>query len=167
MLSRMRFLRNLGWLVLLFTVFFSATGSADSYEKVYGVTKDRIRIRSKGSLSADIIDNVRADSCVYLLSGEKKGSTTFVKIRYRNAEGKIDTGYAALKSNGTEYIEVLTDKETQNRFSVSGGKLPSSPAGIMTRAEREERKNGASSEKETKSDTKDEDKNDSETAERA
>ncbi len=137
----------IGMLLLLVLVGLTLAAHAESYEKVYGITKDRIRVRAGASLSADIIDNLRADSCVYLLSGEKSGSTVFVKLRYRNAEGKLETGYAALKSGGSVYIEVLTDKEAQNKFDVSGGKLPSAPAGVMTRAERQELKGGSSSEK--------------------
>lgn len=157
-----RFQKLLSWIMLILLICVSVTALADSYEKVYGLTKDRIRVRAKASLSADIIDNLRADSCVYLLSREKNGGTTFVKLRYRNAEGKIGTGYAALKSNGTVYIEVLTDKEAESRFSVSGGKLPSTPAGVMSSAERDERKNGDAAGKEDKNDSKEANQKDTE-----
>ena len=134
-------------LALLLLVAVTAYGA--SYEKVYGETKDRIRVREKASLSAAITDNLRADSCVWILSSKSSGTATFVQIEYRSAEGKKIRGWAAQKSGGTTYIEILTAKEAQAQFGVSGGKLPSAPAGTMSKAEREER--AAEKEDESKS----------------
>ena len=128
-------------------VFMAGTASAAAYEKVYGATTERIRIRESASLTADIVDNLRADRCVYILSSKTKNGTTFVQVQYRAAEGKLEKGWAAQKSGGVTYIEVLSSSEAKERFGVSGGKLPSEPAGTMSAAERAERRVGESPEK--------------------
>ena len=125
--------------LLLALLCLCASALAASVENQYGVTLERIRVREKASLSAEIVDNIRQDSCVYLLEEKKSGSTTFVRLRYRTLEGKLATGWAALKSGSEVYIQALEDGEAMSRFSVQQGRLPSAPAGTMDSRERAER----------------------------
>ena len=149
-----RFYRMAMAILLLAVLFLAAeAASAASYEKVYGVTTERIRVRDDASLSAPVVDNLHSDRCVYILDSKTRSGTTFVRVQYRAAEGKLEKGWAAQKSGGTTYIEVLSSSEAKDRFGVSGGKLPSDPAGTMSAAERAERRAGESAEK-TGEDTK-------------
>ena len=131
-----------GALLFALCALLTAAALGASYEKVYGVTLDRIRVRESASLNADVVDNLRADRCVYILSSKTSGGTTFVQVQYRAAEGKLDKGWAALKSGGTEYIDVLSGEEAKARFGVSGGRLPKEAAGTMSAAERSARREG-------------------------
>ena len=132
-----------------------AAASAASLEKVYGITKGRIRVREKASLNAVVTDNLKADACVYLLTGKISGGTTFAKVRYRTAEGKLETGWVAQKSGGKTYVSLLTSAEAKKKFGVSGGKLPSAAAGVMSKTERAEIKSeGGKAVKEETAETK-------------
>ena len=114
----------------------AATGLA-SPAKTYGLTMERIRVRKGASTDAAILDNLREDSCVYILQSKQSGSTTFVELQYRTLEGKLATGWSAQQSGGETYIRILPAEEAQAQFGVSGGKLPSAPAGLKTSRERE------------------------------
>ena len=51
-------------LCLLVMVFAIPSASAANYSKVYGQTKDRVRVREAASTNATIIDNIVKDACV-------------------------------------------------------------------------------------------------------
>ena len=110
--------------------------SAASYSKVYGQTQDRIRVRESASTNATIIDNIVKDACVYVTSSKTSGSTTFVQIKYRAADGEIATGWACQNDGKNTYIKILSAEQAKKAFSVSDGNLPSKKVGTFTAAER-------------------------------
>ena len=133
-------------LILALLLCLGVCARAASYENEYGVTLERIRVREKASLTSEIVDNIRPDSCVFLLEAKKSGGTTFVRLRYRTLEGRLGTGWAALKSGSSVYIQALEESEAESRFSVRDGRLPTAPAGTMDSAERAARSGGAEKE---------------------
>ena len=110
--------------------------SAASYSKVYGQTQDKIRVRESASTNATIIDNIVKGACVYVTSSKTSGSTTFVQIKYRAADGEIATGWACQNDGKNTYIKILSADQAKKAFSVSDGNLPSKKVGTFTAAER-------------------------------
>ena len=110
--------------------------SAASYSKVYGQTQDKIRVRESASTNATIIDNIVKGACVYVTSSNTSGSTTFVQIKYRAADGEIATGWACQNNGKNTYIKILSADQAKKTFSVSDGNLPSKNVGTFTAAER-------------------------------
>ena len=110
--------------------------SAASYSKVYGQTQDKIRVRESASTNATIIDNIVKGACVYVTSSKTSGSTTFVQIKYRAADGEIATGWACQNDGKNTYIKILSADQAKKTFSVSDGNLPSKKVGTFTAAER-------------------------------
>ena len=110
--------------------------SAASYSKVYGQTQDKIRVRESASTNATIIDNIVKGACVYVTSSKTSGSTTFVQIKYRAADGEIATGWACQNDGKNTYIKILSADQAKKTFSVSDSNLPSKKVGTFTAAER-------------------------------
>ena len=123
-------------LLAMVTVFAVPLASAASYSKVYGQTLNRIRVRESASTNAAIIDNVVKGACVYITSSKTSGSNTFVQIKYRASDGSTATGWVCQNDGRTTYVKVLSTQQAKDKYSVSGGDLPSKVAGTFTTAQR-------------------------------
>lgn len=123
-------------LCLLVMVFAIPTASAANYSKVYGQTKDRVRVREAASTNATIIDNIVKDACVYITSSKTSGNNTFIQVKYRSSDGTIETGWICQNDGKTTYVKILSTDQTKKLFNVSGGNLPSKKVGTFTAAER-------------------------------
>ncbi|MGN0773834.1 MAG: peptidoglycan-binding protein [Candidatus Ventricola sp.] len=122
-------------LCVLITVL-AAPALAASYSKVYGQTQDRVRVRASASSSATIIDNIVKSACVYVTSSQTSGSSTFVKVNYRNSDGEISSGWVCQNDGKNTYVKILSTEQAKNTFSVTGGNLPSKKVGTFTATER-------------------------------
>ncbi len=116
----------------------AAPALAASYSKVYGQTQAKIRVRESASSSADVIDNIIKGACVYVTSSKTSGSSTFVKVRYRNSDGEISTGWLCQSDSDETYVKILSATKAEDLFDVEGGDLPSKRVGTFTAAQREE-----------------------------
>ncbi len=117
-------------------VMASAVAFAASYSKVYGQTLEKIRVRESASTNATIIDNIVKNACVYVTSSKTSGSQTFVQIKYRANDGKIDTGWVCQNDGKDTYVKILSADQAKSKYSVSGGDLPSIKVGTFTAAQR-------------------------------
>ena len=117
-------------------VMASAVAFAASYSKVYGQTQDKIRVRESASTNAAIIDNIVKNACVYVTSSKTSGSNTFVQIKYRASNGDVVTGWACQSDGKDTYVKILSADQTKNKFSVSGGNLPSTKVGTFSQSQR-------------------------------
>lgn len=131
-----RCLAMLAILCVMVTFVAVPLASAASYSKVYGQTQDRIRVRESASTNATIIDNIIKNACVYITSSKTSGSSTFVQIKYRNADGDVTTGWACQNDGKTTYIKALSAKQASDAFGVKDGNVPSKKVGTFTAAER-------------------------------
>ena len=122
-------------LCVLITVL-AAPALAASYSKVYGQTQDRVRVRASASSSATVIDNIVKGACVYVTSSKTSGSSTFVKVNYRNSDGDVDSGWVCQNDGKDTYVKILSTEQAKKTFSVTGGNLPSKKVGTFTASER-------------------------------
>lgn len=123
----------------------AAPALAASYSKVYGQTQAKIRVRESASSSADVIDNIIKGACVYVTSSKTSGSTTYVKVRYRNSDGDVSSGWLCQSDSDETYVKILSATKAEELFDVEDGDLPSKRVGTFSAAEREEGQNSASS----------------------
>lgn len=114
----------------------AAPALAASYSKVYGQTQDRVRVRASASSSATVIDNIVKGACVYVTSSKTSGSSTFVKVNYRNSDGDVDSGWVCQNDGKDTYVKILSTEQAKKTFSVTGGNLPSKKVGTFTASER-------------------------------
>lgn len=121
----------------------AAPALAASYSKVYGQTQDRVRVRASASSSATVIDNIVKGACVYVTSSKTSGSSTFVKVNYRNSDGDVDSGWVCQNDGKDTYVKILSTEQAKNTFSVTGGNLPSRKVGTFTASERKKALAGA------------------------
>lgn len=134
-----RIIRRLAILAILcvmVTLVAVPSAYAASYSKVYGRTQDKIRVRESASTNATIIDNIIKDACVYVTTSKTVGSSTFVQIKYRNADGDVTTGWVCQADGSNTYVKILSADQAQKSFGVKGGDLPSRKVGTFTAAER-------------------------------
>ncbi|MBR5224671.1 MAG: peptidoglycan-binding protein [Clostridia bacterium] len=117
-------------------VMVCAIASAASYSKVYGQTQEKIRVRESASSNATIIDNIVKNACVYVTSSKTSGSNTFVQIKYRASNGDVVTGWVCQNDGKDTYVKILSADQAKNKFSVSGGNLPSTKVGTFTQSQR-------------------------------
>ncbi|MBP3523919.1 MAG: peptidoglycan-binding protein [Clostridia bacterium] len=129
-------------LCVLITVL-AAPALAASYSKVYGQTQDRVRVRASASSSATVIDNIVKGACVYVTSSKTSGSSTFVKVNYRNSDGDVDSGWVCQNDGKDTYVKILSTEQAKKTFSVTGGNLPSRKVGTFTASERKKALAGA------------------------
>ena len=125
-------------LSVLIVALLCTSAFAASYSKVYGRTKDRLRVRASASSSATVIDNIVKDACVYISTSTTSGASTFVKVTYRNHDGNIDTGWVCQHDGDETLITVLSDAQAQSQFGVKSGNLPSRKVGTFTASQRAE-----------------------------
>lgn len=116
----------------------AAPALAASYSKVYGQTQAKIRVRESASSSADVIDNIIKGACVYVTSSKTSGSNTFIKVRYRNSDGEISSGWLCQSDSDETYVKILSATKADEIFDVEDGDLPSKRVGTFTAAQREE-----------------------------
>ena len=129
-------LAMLAILCVLATMIAVPYASAASYSKVYGQTLSRIRVRDSASASATIIDNIVKDACVYVTDSKTSGSSTYVKVKYRNSDGDVDTGWVCQSDSDETFVKILSATQAQSEFSVSGGDLPSKRVGTFEASDR-------------------------------
>ena len=137
MKSRTR--RNVAFTMLLcvlLSVAFAVPAFAATYSKVYGTTKDRIRVRDAASSSATTIDNIVKDRCVYILQSKESNGVTWIQVNYIGHEGTKLTGWVAQTDGRETYVRVLSATQAKSTYNVSDGKLPSKVAGAWTAKER-------------------------------
>jgi len=128
-------------LCVMVTLVAVPLASAASYSDVYGQTQDKIRVRESASTNATIIDNIIKNACVYVTDSKTSGSSTFVRIKYRNSDGDIATGWACQYDGKTTYVKILSDDQVYKSFGVKHKKtgdynLPSKKVGTFTASER-------------------------------
>ncbi|MBR5559816.1 MAG: peptidoglycan-binding protein [Clostridia bacterium] len=116
----------------------AAPALAASYSKVYGQTQAKIRVRESASSSADVIDNIIKGACVYVTSSKTSGSSTFIKVRYRNSDGEVSTGWLCQSDSDETFVKILSATKADEIFDVKDGDLPSKRVGTFTAAQREE-----------------------------
>lgn len=114
----------------------AAPALAASYSKVYGQTRDRIRVRAGASSSATVIDNIVKDACVYITDSKTVSNATYLKVNYRNSDGSISSGWVRMKDGSETYVSILSAEQAQKSFSVKSGNLPSKRVGTFTAAQR-------------------------------
>ena len=133
-----RIIRCLAALSILCVMLFAAAPMASAYSNAYGVTQDKIRVRETSSTNSTIIDNIVKNGLVYITSSHSTGDKEFVKIKYRNADGDISTGWACQHDVKNVYIKVLSQAQTIKAYgeNIKGGTLPSKKVGTFTAAER-------------------------------
>lgn len=108
--------------------------AASGYKNVYGKTLDRVRVRASGSLSATIVDNVIRGACLYILETDyASGGQTFIRVKYRDSDGDVATGWVCQHDGKSEYVRVLSKKDASSSFGVKDGALPSTRVGTMDR----------------------------------
>lgn len=118
-------------LCLLLSMFGGATALAASYKNVYGKTRDKVRVRSRASFSAGVDDNIVRNACVYILESTTSDGATFVRVKYRDVNGDVATGWVCQNDGKTEYVSVLTATQAKSSFNVTKGELPSTRVGTM------------------------------------
>ena len=123
-------------LCLLATALAVPVASAASYSKVYGQTLDKVRVRESASTNATVIDNIIKDACVYVTTSKTSGAATFVQVKYRASDGTVETGWVCQSDASTSYVKILSATQASDKFSVSGGDLPSKRVGTFTAAQR-------------------------------
>lgn len=123
-------------LCVLATLFAVPLASAASYRNVYGQTQTRVRVRASASSSASITDNILKDACVYATESKTSGSTTYIKVRYRNSDGDVSTGWVCQSDSHETYVKILSTKQAEDIFDVDGGDLPSKRVGTFSASER-------------------------------
>lgn len=121
----------------------AAPALAASYSKVYGQTQDRVRVRASASSSATILDNIVKGACVYVTDSKTSGSSTFVKVNYRNSDGDVGSGWVCQNDGKDTYVKILSTDQAKKTFSVTGGNLPSKKVGTFTASERKRALNTA------------------------
>lgn len=121
---------------LLLSCCLATVAQAAGYKDVYGKTLDRVRVRAKASLSADIEDNIVSGACVYALDTDYVGGNTFIRIRYRDLQGDIATGWVCQNDGSKTYVKMLSKADAKNYFGVEGGDLPSKRVGTFTRSDK-------------------------------
>ena len=117
-------------------VMACAIASAASYSKVYGQTQEKVRVRESASTNATIIDNIVKNACVYVTSSKASGSNTFVQVKYRASNGDVVTGWVCQNDGKDTYVKILSADQAKNKFSVSGGNLPSTKVGTFSVSQR-------------------------------
>ena len=125
-------------LSVLIVVMLCASAFAASYSKVYGRTKEKVRVRASASTSATVIDNIIKDACVYISTSQASGASTFVKVTYRNSDGNIATGWICQHDGDESLVTILSDAQAQNWYGVKSGNLPSKKVGTFTASQRAE-----------------------------
>ena len=110
--------------------------AAVGYEDVYGRTLDRVRVRASASMSAAIEDNIVSGACVFALDSDYVGGVTWIRVRYRDYEGDIATGWVCQNDGSTTYVQMLSRSDAKNYFGVEDGDLPSKRVGTFTRADK-------------------------------
>lgn len=148
-----RIIRSVAMLAILCVMVMLAAvplASAASYMDVYGQTQDRIRVRESASTNATIVDNIIKNACVYVTDSKTSGNSTFVRIKYRNADGDIATGWACQYDGKTTYVKILSDDQVYKTFGVKHKKsgdynLPSKKVGTFTASERKASANDSNS----------------------
>lgn len=110
--------------------------AAVGYEDVYGRTLDRVRVRASASMSAAIEDNIVSGACVFALDSDYVGGVTWIRVRYRDYEGDIATGWVCQNDGSTTYVQMLSRADAKNYFGVEDGDLPSKRVGTFTRADK-------------------------------
>ncbi len=123
-------------ILCLVTVLWALPALGASYSKVYGQTKDRIRVRESASTSAATIDNIVKDRCVYALQSKESGGLTFIEVKYRSHEGDIISGWVCQSDGKTTYVKMLSATQAKTQFGVENGSIPSKVAGTKTAKER-------------------------------
>lgn len=121
---------------LLLSCCLATAAQAAGYKDVYGKTLDRVRVRAKASLSADIEDNIVSGACVYALDTDYVGGNTFIRIRYRDLQGDIATGWVCQNDGSKTYVKMLSKADAKNYYGVEGGDLPSKRVGTFTRSDK-------------------------------
>ena len=121
---------------LLVSLFAAMPATAASgYKNVYGKTLAQVRVRANASLSAEIEDNIVRSACVYVLETDYLYSgETFVRVKYRDLNGDVATGWVCQHDGKTEYIRILSTEDAKDDFKVSGGNLPSTRVGTKDRS---------------------------------
>jgi len=132
-------------LSVLIVALLCTSAFAASYSKVYGRTKDRLRVRASASSSATVIDNIIKDACVYISTSSISGRSTFVKVTYRNSDGNIDTGWVCQNDGDETLVTILSDAQAQSWYGVKSGNLPSKKVGTFTASQRAAAERTASS----------------------
>ena len=133
-------------LSVLIMVMLCASAFAASYSKVYGRTKEKVRVRASASTSATVIDNIIKDACVYISTSQTSGASTFVKVTYRNSDGNIATGWICQHDGDESLVTILSDAQAQNWYGVKSGNLPSKKVGTFTASQRAAAEKKASTE---------------------
>ena len=110
--------------------------AAVGYEDVYGRTLDRVRVRASASMSAAIEDNIVSGACVFALDSDYVSGVTWIRVRYRDYEGDIATGWVCQNDGSTTYVQMLSRADAKNYFGVQDGDLPSKRVGTFTRADK-------------------------------
>lgn len=136
----MKKMQTRGWVAVLLGLLLScclfSVAQAAGYKDVYGKTLDRVRVRAKASLSADIEDNIVSGACVYALDTDYVGGNTFIRVRYRDLQGDIATGWVCQNDGSKTYVKMLSKADAKNYYGVEGGNLPSKRVGTFTRADK-------------------------------
>jgi peptidoglycan hydrolase-like protein with peptidoglycan-binding domain len=132
-------------LLVLLIVALAVPASAANYKKLYGTTKDRLRLRESASSNATTIDNLAKDRCVYIIQSKDSGGITWIEVKYRTHEGGTETGWVAQTDGKTTFVTVLSTSQAKKLYNVSDGNLPSKPTGLWTAKERSAAKSSGSS----------------------
>ena len=142
-----RIIRCIAVLSILCVMLVAAAPMASAVSNAYGVTQDKIRVRETSSTNSTIIDNIVKNGLVYITSSHSTGDKEFVKIKYRNADGEISTGWACRHDVSNVYIKVLSQAQTIKAYgeNIKGGTLPSKKVGTFTAAERKASEKAADS----------------------
>ena len=136
--------RSLALFLCILITLFAMPAMAATYSKVYGQTKDKLRVRESASTSAAVIDNILKNSCVYITTSKNSGHNTFVQVRYRAKEGDIVSGWLCQTDGDDTYVKVLSATQAKSLFGVENGNLPNKKVGTYTAKERAAAKGSAS-----------------------
>jgi len=101
-------------LLVLLIVALAVPASAANYKKLYGTTKDRLRLRESASSNATTIDNLAKDRCVYIIQSKDSGGITWIEVKYRTHEGGTETGWVAQTDGRTTFVTVLSTSQAKN-----------------------------------------------------
>ena len=132
-------------LCVLLVLCIAVPASAATYSKVYGTTQDRIRVRESASSSANTIDNLVKNRCVYIVQSKVSSGVTWVEVTYRTHEGGTGSGWVAQNDGKNTFVKVLSATQAKSLYNVSDGNLPSKPAGAWTQKERDAARSSGSS----------------------
>ena len=136
MKKRQRLVSLLAALCLLLSMTAVPAAAAAGYKNVYGKTLAQVRVRARASLSADIEDNIVRNACVYVLETTYlSGGETFVRVKYRDVDGDVATGWVCQHDGKSEYIRILSTKDAKDDYRVEDGNLPSTRVGTMKRSD--------------------------------